>query len=273
MKKRTIWTKLGDFLEGRGFYIVLALCIVAIGGSGYYLYRMISLSDQLSNQTVSAQASVPAEGADQKTDTEQAVEDAVKAAADRAAAAKAKAEEKTKAATAKTQEKDPTKSAQGDQDLEAKPSKDAKTDKTATGTPAASWNWPVTGKVVATFSTHKLSYNQALEDWRAHTGIDISAQVGDIVASACDGTVIAVQENVMLGQTVTIQTADKLKVTYGNLAAQVPVKAGDTVKAGQTIGNVGKTAAGEAHDKAWIHLAVEKDGKAVDPKPYLKAKK
>ena len=112
MKKRTIWTKLGDFLEGRGFYIVLALCIVAIGGSGYYLYRMISLSDQLTNQTVSAQASVPAEGADQKTDTEQAVEDAVKAAADRAAAAKAKAEEKTKAATAKTQEKDPTKSAQ-----------------------------------------------------------------------------------------------------------------------------------------------------------------
>ena len=124
MKKRTIWTKLGDFLEGRGFYIVLALCIVAIGGSGYYLYRMISLSDQLANQSVSAQASVPSGAAQEKTDTEQAVEDAVKAAADRAAAAKAKAEEKTKTAAAKTQEKDPTKSAQGDQDLTAKPSQD-----------------------------------------------------------------------------------------------------------------------------------------------------
>ena len=77
MKKRTIWTKLGDFLEGRGFYIVLALCIVAIGGSGYYLYRMISLSDQLANQSVSAQASVPSGAAQEKTDTEQAVEDAV----------------------------------------------------------------------------------------------------------------------------------------------------------------------------------------------------
>ena len=98
MKKRTIWTKLGDFLEGRGFYIVLALCIVAIGGSGYYLYRMISLSDQLANQSVSAQASVPSGAAQEKTDTEQAVEDAVKAAADRAAAAKAAAE----AAKAKT---------------------------------------------------------------------------------------------------------------------------------------------------------------------------
>lgn len=275
MKKRTIWTKIGDFLEGRGFYIVLALCIVAIGGSGYYLYRMISLSDQLSTQSVSAQASVPADDGKEKTDTEQAVEDAVKAAAERAAAAKEKAAEKAKAATAKQQEKDPTKNAPGDQDLEAKPSKDAKkqTDQAKTGTPAASWNWPVNGKVLATFSTNKLSYNQALEDWRAHAGVDISAEVGDIVASACDGTVISVQENVMLGQTVTIQTADKLKVTYGNLASQVPVKAGDTVKAGQTIGNVGKTAAGEAHDKGWIHLAVEKDGKAVDPKPYLKAKK
>ena len=62
MKKRTIWTKLGDFLEGRGFYIVLALCIVAIGGSGYYLYRMISLSDQLANQSVSAPGQRPIRG-------------------------------------------------------------------------------------------------------------------------------------------------------------------------------------------------------------------
>lgn len=281
MKKRRIWSKIGDFLEGRGFYIVLALCIVAIGGSGYYLYRMISLSDQLTTQSVSAQASVPADTTEEKkTDTAQAVEDAVKAAAEQAAAAQEKAKEKAQAAAQK-QEEDPTKQAQGDQDLTAEPSKESKqqtdttktkTTQSHTGTPAASWSWPVEGKVVATFSTDKLSYNEALEDWRAHTGIDISAQVGDIVASACDGTVISVKENVMLGQTVTIQTPDELKVTYGNLANQVPVQAGDTVKAGQTIGNVGKTAAGESHDKAWIHLAVEKDGKAVDPTGYLKAK-
>lgn len=280
MKKRTIWTKIGDFLEGRGFYIVLALCLVAIGGSGYYLYRMISLSDQLTTQSVSAQASVPAESSqEEKTDTAQAVEDAVKAAAEQAAAAQEKAKEKVQAATQK-QEEDPTKQAQGDQDLTAEPSKKSeqqtdttKPKNTNTGTPVASWSWPVKGEVVATFSTNKLSYNEALEDWRAHTGIDISAEVGEIVASACDGTVISVKENVMLGQTVTIQTPDELKVTYGNLAKQVPVQAGDTVKAGQTIGNVGKTAAGERHDKAWIHLAVEKDGKAVDPTTYLKAKK
>lgn len=46
LKKRTIWNKIGDFLEGKGFYIVLFLCVAAIGGSGYYLYRMVSLTDE-----------------------------------------------------------------------------------------------------------------------------------------------------------------------------------------------------------------------------------
>lgn len=290
MKKRTIWTKIGDFLEGKGFYIVLALCVAAIGGSGYYLYRMISLSDQLATQSVSAQAQVPADSDTAQNDTEQAVQNAVNAAAEQAAAAQKKAQEKTQAAIAQQkQESDPTKNAQGDQDLEAAPSKntqtqektetktestqqDASTGKKATGTPA-SWTWPVTGEVAEGFSTKKLSYNQALEDWRAHTGVDITAQVGDVVASATDGTVVSVKEDVMLGQTVTVQTADKLQLTYGNLAKQPPVQSGDKVKAGQTIGNVGKTAAGEQHDKAWLHFSVEKDGKAVNPMDYLTAKK
>ena len=290
MKKRTIWTKIGDFLEGKGFYIVLALCVAAIGGSGYYLYRMISLSDQLATQSVSAQAQVPADTDTAQNDTEQAVQDAVNAAAEQAAAAQKKAQEQTKAAMAQQkQESDPTKDAQGDQDLEAAPSKntqtqektetkteptqqDASTGKKATGTPA-SWTWPVTGEIAEGFSTKKLSYNQALEDWRAHTGVDITAQVGDVVASATDGTVVSVKEDVMLGQTVTVQTADKLQLTYGNLAKQPPVQSGDKVKAGQTIGNVGKTAAGEQHDKAWLHFSVEKDGKTVNPMDYLKAAK
>ena len=65
LKKRTIWNKIGDFLEGKGFYIVLFLCVAAIGGSGYYLYRMVSLSGDLTTQAVSAQAEVPADSAKQ----------------------------------------------------------------------------------------------------------------------------------------------------------------------------------------------------------------
>ena len=31
--------KLGEFMEGKGYYIVLFLCIAAIGISGYFLFR------------------------------------------------------------------------------------------------------------------------------------------------------------------------------------------------------------------------------------------
>ena len=36
---RNPWTKLGDFVLGKGFYIVLFLCLAAIGISGYYMVR------------------------------------------------------------------------------------------------------------------------------------------------------------------------------------------------------------------------------------------
>ena len=38
MKQKPSQHKLGDFLEGKGFYIVLFLCVAAIGISGYFLF-------------------------------------------------------------------------------------------------------------------------------------------------------------------------------------------------------------------------------------------
>ena len=39
MKNPGFWKKLGDFALGKGFYIVLFLCVAAIGISGYYLIQ------------------------------------------------------------------------------------------------------------------------------------------------------------------------------------------------------------------------------------------
>lgn len=277
MKKRTIWKKFGDFLEGKGFYIVLFLCVAAIGGSGYYLYRMVSLSDQLPNQSVSATAEVPASTGKQ---------DDVEVALDGDTAQKSATEKKTETTKTATKEESPTANAEGDQDLEAEASRKstaqatqkqqsqsaaAKTSDSAATTTSGSndWTWPLEGKVTAAFSSETLAYNEAMGDWRTHTGIDIAAKVGDSVTAATAGTVIAVKDDVMLGKTVTIQTADGLDTIYGNLADKVSVTSGDKVKAGQTIGTVGETAAGEKHDTAWLHFGVEQDGKAMDPLKYL----
>ena len=41
MKNRSFLNKLGDFAMGKGFYIVLFLCIATIGISGYYLLKTV----------------------------------------------------------------------------------------------------------------------------------------------------------------------------------------------------------------------------------------
>ena len=42
------------------------------------------------------------------------------------------------------------------------------------------------------------------------------------MAAAMDGTVISVKDDVMLGKTVTIQTAEGLNTVYGNLLRTCP---------------------------------------------------
>ena len=44
--KRNLFQKLGDFVLGKGFYIVLFLCVAAIGISGYYLIRTVTGGSQ-----------------------------------------------------------------------------------------------------------------------------------------------------------------------------------------------------------------------------------
>ena len=56
------WTeRLGDLVLGRGFYIVLVLCVAAMGVSGYYLMRSASgMGRESPAKSVTGAASVPA---------------------------------------------------------------------------------------------------------------------------------------------------------------------------------------------------------------------
>ena len=39
--KKPFLKRMGDFLEGKGFYIVLFLAIAIIGASGYFIYTTL----------------------------------------------------------------------------------------------------------------------------------------------------------------------------------------------------------------------------------------
>ena len=129
---------------------------------------------------------------------------------------------------------------------------------------------PLQGEVLTVFSVDTLVYNETLDDWRIHDGIDISAKPGTTVLAACSGTVCAVTDDALMGTTVVIDHAGGYQTTYANLQGTPTVEIGDTVSAGQIIGAVGTTAAAEASQSPHLHFSVSLDGDAVDPNEFLK---
>ena len=71
------------------------------------------------------------------------------------------------------------------------------------------------------------------------------------------------------GNIVKIDHGDNVVVTYASLS-DVKVTKGQTVSKGDQIGSVSTSAGYEFGDGAHLHLEVAKDGKSVDPMPYVK---
>ena len=128
---------------------------------------------------------------------------------------------------------------------------------------------PLDGETVAAYAMDALAYNQTTRDWRVHNGVDIAAEAGTPVRAAADGTVYTVYEDDRMGVTVVIRHGDGYTTRYSSLAKPAGVKAGDTVKLGQTIGKVGNTALLETATGDHIHFSVTKNDTPVDPEKFL----
>ena len=129
---------------------------------------------------------------------------------------------------------------------------------------------PLNGQVLMAFAVDRLVYDETMDDWRTHDGVDIAAKPGATVLAACSGTVLAVEDDPMMGTTVVIGHDGGYQTTYANLQSRPTVEEGDTVSAGQIIGAVGTTAKAESAQSPHLHFSVSKDGDAVDPDEFLK---
>ncbi len=235
------WTEhVGDFIAGKGFYIVLFLCVAAIGISGYYLLSTFNAGGE--DAAVNGPAQVVVTPAPAATATTPAVS-------------------YTPAPTPK-----PT----------APPaSTPAPTPTLAAPSPSAGasaplvFTWPVKGEIISDFSLEVLAYDETMGDWRTHSGVDIAASVGTEVCAIAGGTVEQVCQDDLMGTTVVIDHGDGLQSAYSNLAAVPTVSVGDTVSTGSVIGSVGETALAEHSRAAHLHLEMLRDGVAVDPAQYL----
>ena len=235
--KRTVFQKLGDFVLGKGFYIVLFLCVATIGISGYYLVRTVSSTPGeaepvTGSPTVvlpdsSQNAAPPHTTPSVTTPTTPTVTEPEDSGSQEASLPQTVEEEP--AETVQPVEEDPV---------------------------PAVFTWPVKGEILSGFSLEVLAYDETMGDWRTHSGVDIAASVGTNVLAISAGTVQGVYD-------------DDLTSTYCNLSAKPTVSEGDTVSTGTVLGVVGETAIAESSRPSHLHLEMAQDGKAVDPVSYL----
>jgi murein DD-endopeptidase MepM/ murein hydrolase activator NlpD len=114
-------------------------------------------------------------------------------------------------------------------------------------------------------------FSVTLNEYRSdHMGIDISAEIGENVKAAFDGTVEKIYIDGKLGQCIVLKHGSNIKTVYANLDKTISVKVGQTVKQGAIIAKVGDTAAFEIDDPSHLHFEVWQNDKSVDPTQYIK---
>ena len=131
--------------------------------------------------------------------------------------------------------------------------------------------WPVQGTVERYHQLDELSYDVTLEDWRTHSGIDISSALGTEIAASHSGTVESIVNDELYGAVITLDHGDGSRSVYANLAADVAVSVGDWVEPGDLLGSVGDTALCEIGQAPHLHFAIMIDGESVNPLSYLPA--
>ncbi len=221
--------KFKKFMSGRGYYIALVLCAIAIGISGYMYYRTANQQpSSLSGPDVTAGVTLPQQDIPVIGQPTQPPKT-------------------TPGATQPQQIQKPTQPAE--QPL-----------KTAS---------PLAGQTVLPYAMECLSYNPTTRDWRVHNGVDIAAEAGTPVKAAAAGKVEKVYEDDRMGFTVVISHAGGYTTCYASLDEKIAVKAGDTVKLGQTIGTVGSTALLESAVGDHVHFSVTCNGEEIDPADFL----
>ena len=116
------------------------------------------------------------------------------------------------------------------------------------------------------------------EGGQGHKGIDLTLWRGysalSAIGAAWDGTVTDVRDGVegfdtvrSAGNRVTIDHGDGVVTKYYHLAnGSIPVQVGDSVTAGQVIGQMGSTGYSTG---AHLHFQLEIYGEPVDPQPFL----
>lgn len=227
-----------NLLKSKGFYMVLALCLVA-AGTGVWGAMRSAQNPAGVTPSVTQQQVIDWEnqGGRDLEDTPQANVPA-------------------------TQVPDP----RDDETAAAGNTTAAKT------TTQAENNTPYTGEYLLPMGTDILkdySYGEMVQsktmgDWRVHNGVDFRGQAGTDVLAIQDGTVAKTYNDALWGQVVEIDHGNGLLAKYCGMQKDSAAKEGTKVRQGQMIGKLGVVPV-ESLDDPHLHLEISVHEEIVDP--------
>lgn len=217
------------FFAGKGFYLVLAACLIAVGVAAWS--AVTSINNYISTPEEPEYSEPQNSYIDNTDDT--SVPEA------------------------------PVQNTVSDEPYEAVSSTDD-TDTTPVKPVADSFIMPVkSGQVQKNYDDTTLQFSATFNDLRIHLGADITAEAGSDVLASGDGTVSKIYSDTSLGKIIEIDHGNGITAKYCGLS-DTTVGEGDYVTVGDKIGTIGSVP-GESADTPHLHLEVYKNGKIVSP--------
>lgn len=212
---------------GKGFYIALAVCLVAVGGVAVATF-LGTMSDWKTDPSSSIVESLPP-----TTTTDKAVDKPITNVPD----------DRTTEPT--TQPTTP-------------PTSDVPTDTK----PSVLYVLPLTNEVMKTFSDGKQFFSQTMNDWRTHNGVDFKGEANQEVKALADGTVVAVGEDPLWGKILEIDHGFGVRSRYCGVTSDLA--AGTEVKVNDVIGTLSEIPC-ELLEDPHLHLEIFVKDAYVDP--------
>lgn len=125
-------------------------------------------------------------------------------------------------------------------------------------------------EAVSVSNDYGFFYNQSVNYYYEHQGVDFVAEAGTNVLAVEAGTIESIyRDEILTGTEIVIDHGDGLKSVYRFVEKAEGLKVGDRVNKGDVIATVAEATGNEHKDGAHLHFEIHENGKIVDPTKHL----
>jgi len=255
-----------NFAESKGFYMILGLCVVAIGVSAYVLFFTTPDQPDVIGEVLPGETAADASGnvPDITETKEPQVRDQTR---QEPLENRLPEREEDPAVTAPQTRKDP------EPEPVPEPEAPPQTVVANAETPVKEklFTLPVQSAVVEReYSGETLVKDPTMGDWRTHGGTDFLCDEGDDVIAVLDGVVSEIFTDAMMGRCIRLDHGSGLESLYCGVIPHDGLQVGKPVAVGQKIGRAANDTLAESAQECHLHLEMTEEGIPLDPMTVLK---